>query len=278
MKKFTTESFRQAKISGEKITMLTAYDFPTAKLIDEAGVESILVGDSLGMVVLGYEDTTKVTMEDMLHHCKAVARGAKSAFIVGDMPFMSYGVSISQTLKNAGRLISEGGCHGVKLEGGEAMVESVKALVSLGIPVMGHIGYTPQSINLFGGHKAQGKTIETAKKILNDALALQEAGVFAIVLECIPYKLAKIITEKLEIPTIGIGAGPECDGQVLVSHDMLGMYPEVKRKHSKTYGDIAALVKTAASQYNSEVKNKVFPTESNSFIIDNEVLEMLSES
>jgi 3-methyl-2-oxobutanoate hydroxymethyltransferase len=277
MKRFTTENFRKSKESGEKITMLTAYDYPIAKLMDEAGVDSILVGDSLGMVVLGYEDTTKVTIEDMIHHCKAVSRGAKNAMIVGDMPFMSYGVSLSDTLKNAGRLISEGGCHAIKLEGGEAMAESVKAIVALGIPVIGHIGYTPQSINLFGGHKAQGKTIETAEKIIKDALALQDAGAFAIVLECIPFKLAKLVTERLHISTIGIGAGSNCDGQVLVSHDMLGMYPEINRKHSKTYGNISEVIKKSVSDYINEVKNKGFPTENNSFIIDDEIMKKLDK-
>ena len=199
-KKFTVSSFKEFKEKGKKISMLTAYDYPTAKILDDAGVHAILVGDSVGTVVLGYEDTIKVTMEDMIHHIKAVARGVKRAFLVGDLPFLSYHTGIIDSVKNAGRLVQEGGCKAVKLEGGEEVAENVKAIINAGIPVMGHLGYTPQSINIFGGHKSQGKTFEVAKKIYQDALVLQEAGVFSIVLECVPYKLASFITKKLDIP------------------------------------------------------------------------------
>ena len=277
MKRFTTESFREAKRNNSKITMLTAYDYPTAKIADQAGIDTILVGDSLGMVVLGYEDTTKVTMEDMLHHCKAVARASQKAMIICDMPFLSYGITISETVKNAGRLISEGGCQAVKLEGGTGMTESIKAIINVGIPVMGHIGYTPQSINLFGGHKAQGKSTDVAERIIQDALGLQDAGVFAIVLECIPYKLAELITKILDIPTIGIGAGSSCDGQVLVIHDMIGMYPEITRKHSKTYGNCSEVITNSVKSYIDEVKNSVFPTQLNSFKIEDDVINELNK-
>jgi len=275
--KFTVADFKKAKLEGRKITMLTAYDYPTAKLIDESGVDSILVGDSLGMVVLGYEDTLKVTVDDMVHHIKAVSRAAKRALVVGDMPFLSYHTGKYESVKNAGRLVSEGGCSAVKMEGGEAIVEDIKAIISAGIPVMGHLGYTPQSINLFGGHKAQGKTYDTALKILNDAIKLQEAGVFAIVLECIPYRLAQLITKKLDIPTIGIGAGPFCDGQVLVSHDIFGMFPGIERKHSRTYINAGEMIKKAARQYVEDVQQGIFPTEKNSFIIDEEVIAKLEK-
>lgn len=275
--KFTVVDFKKAKQKGERITMLTAYDYPTAKLLDEAGVDSILVGDSLGMVVLGYEDTTRVTMEDMLHHIKAVSRGAKRALVVGDLPFLSYHTGVYDSVKNAGRLLQEGGCKAVKLEGGLEVVESVKAIVSAGIPVMGHLGYTPQSINLFGGHRAQGKTVETAKKILEDAYALQQAGVFAIVLECVPYRLARFITERLEIPSIGIGSGAGCDGQVLVTPDIVGMFTDFSPRHSKRYCDFGTQLGEAVRKYNHEVRNGEFPTEQNSFKIEDEIIEQLSK-
>jgi 3-methyl-2-oxobutanoate hydroxymethyltransferase len=276
--RFTTASFRLAKGDGKKISMLTAYDYPTAKLLDSAGVDAILVGDSMGMVVLGYEDTTKVTMEDMLHHIKAVARAAKRAMVIGDMPFLSYHLGEKESVRNAGRLIQEGGCTAIKLEGGEPVLGDVKAILHAGIPVMGHLGYTPQSINLFGGHKAQGKTLETAREILRDALLLQEAGVFAIVLECVPYKLAQFITERLDIPTIGIGAGPGCDGQVLVTPDMLGLFPELNLKHSKKYADLSALTQAAVQNYISDIQGGIFPTEKNSFRLDEEILQKVIEN
>ena len=222
MKK-TVSTFQDAKKNGEKVTMLTAYDYSTAKLIDEAGIDSILVGDSLGNVILGYEDTISVTMEDMIHHGAAVARGAKNALIVIDMPFMSYQASVYDAVVNAGRLMKEGRANAVKLEGGAGVCPQIKAITDSGIPVVAHLGLTPQSVNAFGGYKVQGKSGEAAAKLLEDALAVQEAGAFAVVLECVPAKLATLITEKLDIITIGIGAGNGCDGQVLVYQDMLGM-------------------------------------------------------
>ncbi|MDP4094636.1 MAG: 3-methyl-2-oxobutanoate hydroxymethyltransferase [Bacillota bacterium] len=276
--KFTIADFKKARSEGRKITMLTAYDYPTAKILDEAGVDSILVGDSLGMVVLGYEDTVKVTMEDMIHHIKAVCRAAKHSYVVGDMPFLSYHIGKYESVRNAGRLMSEGGCSAVKMEGGKSIVEDVKAIISAGIPVMGHLGYTPQSINLFGGHKAQGKSIEKAQEIINDALELQEAGVFAIVLECIPYKLAALITEKLDIPTISIGAGPHCTGQVLVTPDITGMFRGIERKHSKKYADVGGMIEYSAKEYIREVNEGIFPAEKNSFIIDEEIIEQLKKT
>ncbi|MCX7920683.1 MAG: 3-methyl-2-oxobutanoate hydroxymethyltransferase [Clostridia bacterium] len=273
--KFTVANFRQAKKDNRRITMLTAYDYPTAKIIDEAGVDSILVGDSLGMVVLGYEDTIRVTMEDMLHHIKAVVRGAKRALVVGDLPFLSYHMGKYESVKNAGRLLTEGGCKAVKLEGGIEVIEDVKAIISAGIPVMGHLGYTPQSVNIFGGHKAQGKTIETARKILADAIALQEAGVFGIVLECVPYKLASFISERLDTPTIGIGSGAGCNGQVLVTPDIVGLFRDFSPRHSKRYADFGNMLEEAAKSYILEVNHSVFPTEKNSFTVEDEIIEQL---
>ena len=275
--KFTVADFKKSKLEGKKITMLTAYDFPTAKIIEEAGIDSILVGDSLGMVVLGYEDTTKVTMEDMLHHIKAVSRAVNHAMLIGDMPFLSYHQGVNESVKNAGRLVSEGGCKAVKLEGGKEITEEIKAIIRAGIPVMGHLGYTPQSINIFGGHKAQGKTFETAKKIFEDALILQETGVFSIVLECVPYKLAQYITEKLDIPTIGIGSGVGCDGQVLVTPDIIGLFRDFSPKHSKKYFDFGNALDCAVKQYVNEVENGIFPTEKNSFIVEDDVIDKLKE-
>ena len=222
----TIEQIQKMKQAGEKISMLTAYDFPTAKLLDEAGIPMLLVGDSLGMVVLGYDSTIPVTMEDMLHHIKAVMRGTKNALVVGDMPFMSYQASTEEALRNAGRLLQEGGCQAVKLEGGKRSAEAVGRIVESGIPVMGHLGLTPQSVNQFSGFRLQGKTPKAAVQLLNDAHALEEAGVFCIVLESVPAPLARIITERVGVPTIGIGAGPYCDGQVQVLHDVLGLFTE----------------------------------------------------
>ncbi len=275
--KITVSNFRESKRTGRKITMLTAYDYPTAKIIDQSGVDAILVGDSLGMVVLGYEDTTRVTMEDMVHHTKAVVRGAKRAMVVADMPFLSYHMGIYESVRNAGKLVNEAGCKAIKLEGGEEVVEDIKAIIRAGIPVMGHLGYTPQSINIFGGHKAQGKTFETAKKIYKDALLLQEAGVFAIVLECVPYKLAKFITEKLEIPTIGIGSGAMCDGQVLVIHDIIGMFRDFVPRHTKRYADAGEVLENSVKSYIKDVTEGVFPTEKNSFTVEDEVIEALEK-
>jgi 3-methyl-2-oxobutanoate hydroxymethyltransferase len=274
-KKFTVSSFQEAKKAGDKISMLTAYDYSTAKLLDDAGIDCLLVGDSLGMVMLGYEDTLQVTMDDMIHHSRAVARGVKRAMVVGDMPFLSYHISIEESVRNAGRLIQEGKAHAVKLEGGRDVIDKVSAIVKAQIPVMGHLGLTPQSVNMFGGFKVQGKNEEQARKIIEDALLLQEAGVFAIVLECVPEKLAKLITEKLQIPTIGIGAGKFCDGQVLVIQDMLGMYSDFKPKFVKQYAGLSHDIKDAVKTYAMEVKGSQFPGTEHTFTMDEEVLEKL---
>ncbi|MDK2917823.1 MAG: 3-methyl-2-oxobutanoate hydroxymethyltransferase [Candidatus Petromonas sp.] len=274
-KKFTVSSFLESKKKGEKISMLTAYDYSTANLLDEAGVDSLLVGDSLGMVMLGYENTLQVTVEDMIHHCRAVARGVRRAMVIGDMPFLSYHISIEDTIRNAGRIIQEGNAHAVKLEGGIEVLDKVKAIVKAQIPVMGHLGLTPQSVNMFGGFKVQGKSAEQAKKIIDDALMLQEAGAFAIVLECVPEKLAKIVTEKLDIPTIGIGAGKYCDGQVLVTQDMLGMYTNFTPKFVKKYADLCEEIRGASQNYIREMKEGKFPSDKHTFSIDEEILEKL---
>ena len=271
----TITEIKEMKQRKEKIPMLTAYDYVTAKIVDEAGVPLILVGDSLGMVMLGYESTIPVTMEEMIHHTKAVVRGAKKALIIGDMPFMSYHISVSDALHNAARFIQEGGAQVVKLEGGEVVAEKVRRLVDCGIPVMGHIGLTPQSIHQLGGFKVQGKAVEEAKKLLNDARILEEAGAFAIVLECTPAPLSKLITQKLAIPTIGIGAGPDCDGQVQVISDMLGLYTEFVPRHAKQYARLAGEIKTAVSSYISEVKSLSFPTMEQSYTMDESLVKQL---
>jgi len=273
--KNTVLTFKEAKNKKEKLTMLTAYDYSTASLIDEAGVNSILVGDSLGMVCLGYENTLSVTMEDMIHHSKAVARGAKNALVVTDMPFMSYQTSVYDAVVNAGRLVKEGMAHAVKLEGGEDVLEQIRAIVRASIPVVAHLGLTPQSVNAFGGFKVQGRDEEAAKKLLDDAIAVQEAGAFAVVLECVPAKLAELITNKLSIPTIGIGAGAGCDGQVLVYQDMLGMYSNFVPKFVKQYASIGEDMKTAFRKYIEEVKDGCFPDENHTFKIKDEILEKL---
>jgi len=274
MKK-TTSWFAKAKSQKEKITMLTAYDYSTAKLLDQAGVDSILVGDSLGMVMLGYDSTLKVTMDDMIHHTKAVVRGTTEAMVISDLPFLSYHISPEEAVKNAGRLIQEGGAQAVKLEGGREMIPAVEAIIKAQIPVVGHLGLTPQSVNIFGGFKVQGKELEAAQRILEDALLLQEAGVFAIVLECVPEKLSQIITEKLNIPTIGIGAGNVCDGQVLVVQDMLGTFADFKPKFVKTYGEIGENTKKSVQAYIKEVKEAKFPSKEHTFSIDDEILSKL---
>ena len=266
----------EMKQRGEKIPMLTAYDYVTAKLMDEAGIPFILVGDSLGMVMLGYESTIQVTMDDMLHHLKAVVRGTKKALVVGDMPFMSYQVSISEALHNAGRIIQEGGAQAVKLEGGEAVVGIVKRIVDCGIPVMGHLGLTPQSSYQLGGFKVQGKTSEAAQQLLKDALALQQAGAFSLVLECVPSPMAKLITERLSIPIIGIGAGPDCDGQVQVVSDILGLYTDFVPKHAKRFANLADEIKKAVFSYSSEVKSNNFPTAKQSYAMDKSILKDIS--
>ena len=273
--KNTVVTFREAKLNKEKLTMLTAYDYSTAQAVDNSGINGILVGDSLGMVMLGYEDTLSVTMEDMIHHTKAVARGAKNSLVVADMPFMSYQTSVYDAVFNAGRLVKEGKAQAVKLEGGVEFKEHIKAIVDASIPVMGHIGLTPQSVNAFGGFKVQGKDEEKAKKLIADAKAIEEAGAFAVVLECVPAKLAKLISSKISIPTIGIGAGVGCDGQILVYQDMLGMFSDFTPKFVKTYGDVGDYMKKAFSKYVEEVKDGVFPDEKHSFKISDEVIEKL---
>ena len=271
--KITSADFRTMKNSGDKISMVTAYDYSTARLVDESGIDSILVGDSLGMVMLGYPDTLSVTMEDMIHHCSAVVRGAKNALVICDMPFMSYQTSVYDAVKNAGRLIKEGKAAAVKLEGGAEFAEHIKAIVNASIPVCGHLGMTPQSVNAFGGFKVQGKTVEAAKKLITDALALEEAGVFAIVLECVPSGLAEYISKLLSIPTIGIGAGVGCDGQVLVYQDLTGIFNDFTPKFVKRYLNAGEMIRNAFVDYNYEVKHGKFPTAEHSFKIDSEIME-----
>jgi 3-methyl-2-oxobutanoate hydroxymethyltransferase len=267
----TINQIKEMKQRGEKITVLTAYDYFTARIVDEAEIPLILVGDSLGMVVLGYESTIRVTMEEMLHHIKAVVRGTQKAMVIGDMPFMTYHISVEDALRNAARFIQEGGAQAVKLEGGLTVAEKVKRIVECGIPVMGHIGLTAQSIYQFGGHKIQGKTPEAAARLLEDARALEAAGAFAVVLETVPTPLAKLITQKISIPTIGIGAGIHCDGQVLVINDLLGFSSRIP-KHAKQYVKLTDIIKKAVTDYHNEVKAGQFPAEAQSFSMDEKLL------
>lgn len=276
--RITISEIKEMKQRGEKIAMITAYDYSTAKLIDEAGMPLILVGDSLGMVMLGYETTIPVTMDEMIHHTKAVVRGTQRAMVIGDMPFMTYHVSTEDALRNAARFIQEGGAQAVKLEGGETVAAKVKRLVECGIPVQGHIGLTPQSVHQFGGFKVVGKTPEAAVRLLNDAKALDEAGVFAIVLETVPAPLSKLITERVSVPTIGIGAGPDCDGQVQVVHDLLGLFTNFVPKHAKQYTVLCDTIRAAVSDYISEVKEGSFPTEKQSYKMDESVIAELARS
>lgn len=273
--KNTTTSIMQMKNSGHKISMLTAYDYTTARLLDEAGVNTILVGDSLGNVILGYEDTISVTVEDMIHHSAAVARGAKNALVVTDLPFMSYQTSVYDAVVNAGRLMKEGRAGAVKLEGGKEVCPQIKAIVSAGIPVVAHLGLTPQSINTFGGFKVQGKTEAAAKKLIEDAKAVEEAGAFLLVLECVPAKLAKLVTESINIPTIGIGAGAGCDGQVLVIYDMLGMFSDFKPKFVKHFANTGDMIREAVKTYIAEIDDGTFPAEEHCYKIDDEVIDKL---
>lgn len=273
--KNTTATIKKAKEEGKKITMLTAYDYSFAKLMDESGINMLLVGDSLGMVMLGYEDTLSVTMEDMIHHTRAVARGAKNAMVVGDMPFMSYQTSVYDAVVNAGRLIKEGHANCVKLEGGSTVVEQIRAIVDASIPVVAHIGLTPQSVNAFGGFKVQGKSVEAAKKLIEEAKAVEEAGAFAVVLEGIPAKLAEIITKEVSIPTIGIGAGAGCDGQVLVYQDMLALFDDFKPKFVKHFANVGQVAREAFANYIKEVQDGTFPAEEHTYKIDDEVIEKL---
>jgi 3-methyl-2-oxobutanoate hydroxymethyltransferase len=276
-KKVTTLTFRQKKERGEPISMLTAYDYPTALALDQAGVDSILVGDSLGMVVLGYENTLPVTMDEMLHHSRAVSRGAKAALLVGDMPFMSYQVSVEEAVRNAGRFLQNGGMDAIKLVGGRERVNAIRAIVGAGIPVMGHLGLTPQSVHQLGGFRVQGKTAVAAQRLLKDALLLEEAGCFSMVLESVPAQLATYISRHLSIPTIGIGAGAGCDGQVLVSHDLLGLFERFTPKFVKKYASLHAEMKKAFAEYIADVQSSQFPAAEHTVAMDEaEWLEFLS--
>ena len=275
VKRVTTSAFKKMKKEKQKITMLTAYDYPTARMMDRIGIDAILVGDSLGMVVLGYDDTTMVTMEDMIHHSRAVSRGVERAMVVTDMPFLSYHMGTIESVRNAGRLVQQGGAQAVKMEGGQAIIEDVKAIIKAGIPVMGHLGLTPQSINTIGGYFIQGKTEEKAKEIIEDAKRLEDAGVFALVLECVPAELAEIISLQLTIPTIGIGAGNKCDGQVLVVHDMLQLYHKQSPKFVKSYAGLGAEMEKAFATYIEEVRQGIFPGDEHSFNMDAEQIDEL---
>lgn len=273
--KNTVLTFKEAKKNKDKLTMLTAYDYTTAKLFDESGINSILVGDSLGMVMLGYEDTLSVTMEDMIHHTRAVSRGVKNAMVVADMPFLSYNTGIRDAVINAGRLMAQGRADCVKLEGGKEVCDVIRAITDVKIPVCAHIGLTPQAINALGGFKVQGKDLDSARTIIEDALAVQEAGAFAVVLECVPALLASKISEMLDIPTIGIGAGPDCDGQVLVYQDMLGLYKDFTPKFVKRFADVGQQMDQGVRDYIQAVKDGSFPEPAHSFKMDEEIVKEL---
>jgi 3-methyl-2-oxobutanoate hydroxymethyltransferase len=271
----TISDIKDMKFRGEKIPVITSYDYTSARIVDATGMPAILVGDTLGPVVLGYDSTIPVTMDEMIHHTKAVARGANHALIVGDMPFMSYQASISEAMHNAGRFLQEGGAQTVKLEGGVSMAPTVDRIVSSGIPVMGHIGLTPQSVNQIGGYKVQGKSLKAAVQLMEDARALEQAGAFSIVLECVPASLAKLITESVSIPTIGIGSGKACDGQVQVFHDMLGLFTDFVPKHAKKYANLGDTISSAVTEYINEVKDERFPSRQHSYHIKEDVLAEL---
>lgn len=273
--KFTVKSFQEAKENNRKISMLTAYDYSMAKIVDAAGIDSVLIGDSLGMVFQGHESTLPVTVDEIIYHTKTVVRGVKNALIVADMPFLSYHISKEEAVRNAGRMIKEGGAEAVKIEGGALFTETIKAIVDAQIPVMGHIGLTPQSVNAFGGFKVQGRDEQSAKRLLEDARLLEKAGVFAITLECIPDKLAQLITKSVSIPTIGIGAGKDCDGQVLVINDMLGMFSDFVPKFVKQYAKLNVEITAAVRSYASDVKEGRFPSDEHTFDMDSEVLKKL---
>ena len=276
-KKRTIQDIIKMKQNGEKISMLTAYDATFGGLLDSSGIDIVLVGDSLGMIMLGYETTIPVTMEEMLHHCRAVKRGVQRALLVGDMPFMSYQVSESEAISNAGRFLKEAGCDAIKLEGGTDACDTVKAIVRAGIPVMGHIGLTPQTASQLGGYKVQGKDVESARRLLQSARDLESAGAFSLVLECIPSQLSKVISEAVSIPTIGIGAGHFCDGQVLVTHDLVGMFEKFVPSFVKKYINLAPQIKEAVAAYNKEVKSGDFPNEEQSFSMELDVSSLLIE-
>ena len=273
--KNTILTFKDLKKQHKKISMLTAYDYSTARLFDECNINGILIGDSLGMVIKGDEDTLGVTIDEVIYHTKAVKKGAKNALIVSDMPFLSYHISVEQAVLNAGRLVKEGGAHAVKLEGGAHVIKQIEAIVNAQIPVMGHLGLTPQSVNAFGGFKVQGKNEETVKKLIEDAKLIEKAGAFAVVLEGIPGKVAEMITDSISIPTIGIGAGKECDGQILVYQDMLGMFNDFVPKFVKQYANLGTVIKEAVGSYISEVQNGNFPEEKHTFSINEEELKKL---
>jgi 3-methyl-2-oxobutanoate hydroxymethyltransferase len=273
--RLTIQDIKNMKRRGERIPMLTAYDYPTARLLDEAGIPMLLVGDSLGVVVLGYENTLSVTMDDMVRHTQAVLRGTRRALVVADMPFMSYQTSEADAVRNAGRLIQEGGAQAVKLEGGAAVLRTVERIVSSGIPVMGHIGLTPQSVHQLSGYKVQGKTLPVAARLLDDAAALETAGVFGIVLEGVPAPLAERVTSRLNVPTIGIGAGPECDGQVQVLHDMLGLFTDFVPRHARQFAHLGEAITAAVTEYAQAVQQGRFPTEKESFSMDERILQAL---
>ena len=274
--RLTIKDLQDMKARGEKIPMMTAYDYTSGKLLEQAGIPLMLVGDSLGMVVLGYDSTVPVTMGDMLHHIKTVVRGTEKAHIVGDLPFMSYHAEVSEAIRNAGRILKEGGAQSIKLEGGQEMAETVNRIVKSGIPVMGHVGLTPQSVNQLGGYRVQGKTISDAIRLMEDTRALEEAGAYAVVLECVPAALAQMITDRLSIPTIGIGAGVGCDGQVQVLHDFLGLFTDFLPKHARRYANLAETIQDAASQYISDVHLGKFPTDKESYKMSQSVLDELA--
>ncbi|MCH7627067.1 MAG: 3-methyl-2-oxobutanoate hydroxymethyltransferase [Chloroflexi bacterium] len=272
----TIRDLKQMKKRGEKFAMITAYDYTAAKLVEQAGMPIILVGDSLGNVMLGYDSTVPVTMDEMVHHIKAVVRGTERAHIVGDLPFLSYQADVAEALRNAGRLLKEGGCQSVKLEGGRYMADTVHKMVQCGIPVMGHIGLTPQAVNQLGGYRVQGRTPEAAVEMMEDAKALEEAGAYAIVLETVPAQLGRLISERLSIPTIGIGAGVHCDGQVQVFHDLLGLFSDFTPKHARKYADLAETIRSAVSDYVSDVGEESFPTDEQSFFMKPEAVDELT--
>lgn len=277
-KKVTVIDLQAYKDSGKPISMLTAYDYTGALLVEKAGVDAILIGDSLGMVIMGLESTVPVTMEEMLHHCRAVARGAKYAHLIGDMPFLSYQAEVPEAIRNAGRMLKEGNVDSVKLEGGREMTPAIKGIVAAGIPVMGHIGLTPQSVSKLGGFRAQGRTATAARRLVEDALALEEAGCYAIVLEAVPAPVAAAITQRLRIPTIGIGAGPECDGQVLVYHDVLGLYDKVQPRFVKEYAHLQQPIVDAFTAFRDDIENHRFPTTEHSFSMSPDELQAFRES
>ena len=273
----TIRDLSRMKRNGEKIPMITAYDYTSAQLVEQAGISLILVGDSLGQVVLGYDSTVPVTMDEMVHHIKTVVRGTQRAHVVGDLPFLSYHADVPEAVRNAGRLLKEGGAQSVKLEGGRTQAETVSRIVESGIPVMGHIGLTPQAVNQLGGYRVQGRSLKDAVRLMEDARALEEAGAYAIVLECVPAQLARMITERVGVPTIGIGAGAGCDGQVQVFHDMMGLYQDFTPKHARQYAQLGQTIVQATQGYIRDVENEQFPDDSESFKLSESVLEALSE-